>query len=191
MKQLISSLAHGKCIYNSPVFTLGKHCCQQCLAAILLGIKPSITEFVVQHANQLATGDHSEGTFQNIYLNCLLDFILLYSFIHKSPQLDLHNKFHPNSDKTLSLEFRAIIVHLTNASIKHKHTPLLISPGLSKGCWVDLYQPNFSWEQAFVHGNSLYKLTRSSTPMFSSHAVSVILTMKETVCLASPPCFQT
>ena len=119
MKQLTSSLAHGRCLYNSPVFTLGKHCCQQCLAATLLGIKPSITKFVVQHANQLATGDHSEGPFRNIYLNCLLDFILLYSFIHvhKSPQLDLQNKFYSNSDKTISLEFRPIIVHLTNASI--------------------------------------------------------------------------
>ena len=191
MKQLISGLAHGRCPHNSPALTLGKHCCQQCLAVTLLGIKLSITEFVVQHANQLATGDHSKRTFRNIYLHCLLDFILLYSFIHKSPQLDLHNTFHPNSDKTISLEFRPIIAHLTNASILSISTRLLMSPGLSKGCWVDLYQPKFSWEQAFVHGNSLCKLTRSSTPTVSSHAVSVILTMKETVCLASPPCFHT
>ena len=161
MKQHISSLAHERCPWNCPAFTLGEHCWQQCLTATLPGIKPSIAGFVVQHANQFATGDHSKGTFLNIFLNCLLNFILLYSYIHISPQLDLHNKFHLNSDKTISLEFKPIIVHFTNASILSMSTSPLMSPGLSKGCWPDLYQPKFSWAQAFVHGNSLYKLTRS------------------------------
>ena len=116
---------------NCQELTLGKHCWQQCLAATLPGIKPSITGFVVQHANQLATGDHSKGTFLNIFLTL---FFCTALYI-KALSLTCTRSFIPTLDKTISLDFRPMIVHLTNASILSMSTPPLMSPGLSKGCW--------------------------------------------------------